>query len=244
MTSATLVLLVLAAAAYGIQTAAGFGAGLVLITLGVNFIELPTLLALALPLSVFQTAWVTTRYWRDVDARVLLRKVLPVMGTGVALGYVVAARVGQSAVVKQLLGVFIIALASRELWRLHRRAQPVQGGRWVSAAAIFSAGLVHGVYATGGPLLVYGLGREDLDRARFRATITTVWLVLNVILVATFAMEGRYTREVLTQLGLMLVGIPFGIVAGERVFARLDERTFRWGVYGLLLLAGVPLLAG
>jgi hypothetical protein len=42
------------------------------------------------------------------------------------------------------------------------------------------AGLVHGMYTTGGPLLVYALGREGLSKHVFRSTVTAVWLVFNV----------------------------------------------------------------
>jgi len=244
MTAALLPLAALVAVAYGVQSASGFGAGLILVTLGMHLIELPTLLALILPLSVAQTGWITARHWRAIDRTVLARRVLPLMGVGTAAGYLISTRVGGSSGVKQAMGALVILLASREIWRLYRRTPPAQGGRAVSMVSIFAAGVVHGIYATGGPLLIYGLGREGLDRARFRATITSVWLLLNIVLVTTFAIEGRYTPAVRTQLAVLFPGIVVGIFAGERVFARLDERTFQWGVYGLLLLAGVPLLWG
>jgi len=242
MTASMLALAVLVAVAYGVQTVSGFGAGLILVTLGVHLVELPTLLALILPLSIAQTGWITLRHWRAVDGRLLLGKVIPVMGAGVGLGYLVAAQVSGMTVVKQVLGVFVVLLAARELWQLHRGTTPAVGTPIASTLSIFGAGVVHGIYATGGPLLVYGLGREGLDRARFRATVTTVWLVLNVGLVATYAVEGRYTPHRLGQLLVLLVGIPVGVAAGERVFSRVSERAFRWGIYGLLAVAGVPLI--
>lgn len=244
MTLDMLPLVLLVAVAYGVQTASGFGSGLILVTLGAHLMDLPTLLALILPLSILQTGWIAVRHRASVDTRVLTRRILPWMGSGLLLGYLISGRLADMAVLKQALGVLVVLLAGRELWRVQRDAPPAVGTPVASIAAIFSAGIVHGVYATGGPLLIYGLGREDLDRARFRATVTVVWLVLNLALVTTFAVEGRYTTEVLTQLAVLSVGIPFGVVAGERVFAGVSERTFKLGIYGLLLLAGVPLMLG
>ncbi len=240
----TLVLTLLVAVGYGVQTTAGFGAGLILVTTGAQLVELPTLLALLLPLSLLQTSWVTARNRRSIDQTVLFRRILPFMGTGVVLGYLLAARLSGMAILKQILGGFIILLALRELWMLHRGTKTKPGTAGISTLAIFGAGIMHGIYTTGGPLLVYGLGRENLDRARFRATITVVWLILNVGLVATFAVEGRYTSAVLQQLAILSLGIPAGIIGGEHVFARVSERTFRWVVYGLLAVAGVPLTLG
>jgi len=243
--SGTLILmLVLVAVAHAVQTASGFGAGLVLITIGAHFLDLPTLLALVLPLSLVQTSWIAVRNRQFIAWRTLLMRVVPLMGTGVAVGYLVSGQLVGTPMLKQLLGGIVVLLAGRELRLLWRAVdeRPATGASAASLAAMFCAGVVHGVYATGGPLLVYGLGREGLDRVRFRATITTVWLLMNIALVATFAVEGRYTSPLLFQLGLLTLALPIGIFAGERVFSGVDERTFKIGIYGLLMLAGLPLL--
>ena len=245
MSASLLLLAVLVAVAYGVQTAAGFGAGLVVVTIGANFIELPRLLALLLPLSVVQTGWIVLRDRQSVDLRTLYARVVPFMGVGVGGGYLLAGMVTGEPVVKQLLGLFVMVLAARELWRLSaRRTEAAVGSSAASTAALVGAGVVHGIYATGGPLLVYALGREGLDRVRFRATISAVWLIMNVVLVTTFALEGRYSGSVLGQLGVLALALPLGMLAGERVFAGVDERTFKWGIYGLLGLAGIPLMLG
>ena len=244
-------MLVLVAVAHAVQTAAGFGAGLVLITIGAHFVELPALLALVLPLSLVQTSWIVVRNRRSIAWRSLLMRVVPLMGMGVAVGYLVSGQLQGRPVLKQLLGAIVVVLAGRELWLLRRQAglqksgaAPACGASAAGLAAMFGAGLVHGVYATGGPLLVYGLGQEGLDRARFRATICTVWWIMNMALVVTFAVEGRYSPAVLAELALLMLALPIGIFAGERVFVGVDERTFKVGIYGLLMLAGLPLLVG
>ncbi len=244
MTLALVPLAVLVAVAYGVQTASGFGSGLILVTIGAHFLDLPTLLALILPLSIFQTGWIAFRHRAHIHRPVLFRRILPLMGLGMALGYVLAFRLAEQSILKQLLGAFVVLLAGRELWLLRTGTPPKAGSAATSIAAIFGAGIMHGLYATGGPLLIYGLGRENLERARFRATITVVWFILNIVLVGTFAMEGRYTPDTLAQVGVLGIGLPVGIAAGEKVFSGVSERTFKWGIYGLLALAGIPLMLG
>ena len=240
----TLILAALVAFAYGVQTTAGFGAGLILVTTGAHFVDLPTLLSLLLPLSIVQTGWITARNHREIDRQVLFRRILPFMGVGMGIGYLLASALTGMAILKRILGVFVVLLASRELLLLHRRAPPQAGSALVSTIAIFFAGIMHGLYTTGGPPLVYGLGRENLPRARFRATITVVWLILNVVLVTTFALEGRYTAAMLQELAILALGLPIGILAGERMFARVSERTFRILIFGMLAFTGIPLAIG
>ncbi len=246
MSGTLLLLILLVVVSYGIQTASGFGAGVVLVTLGVHFVDLSTLLALTLPLSLMQTSWVTVRNRKSVNTAVLARRVVPFMGTGVGIGFLVSGYFDDASLLKRVLGGLVFVLAARELWAVLRSAREVHsdGSSWVSVVALVGAGVVHGIYATGGPLLVFALGREGLDRETFRATVTSVWLVFNLGLVAAFAIEGRYDEGLLRQLGVLALALPVGIVAGERVFARVNERTFKLGIYGLLGLAGVPLLLG
>ena len=65
--STTLALAVLVAVAYGVQTTAGFGAGLILVTIGAHLLPIPELLALILPLSILQTGWVSVRSRQSID---------------------------------------------------------------------------------------------------------------------------------------------------------------------------------
>lgn len=240
----TVLLILLIIAAYGVQTASGFGAGLILVTFGMYLLDLPVLLALLMPLSILQTGWITARHRSSIVRPLLFGRILPIMGVGMGLGYLLAVQGGSRPELKQLLGGLVSLFALRELWQLHHGAPPGSGGRWTSLLSIFSAGIVHGLYGTGGPLLVYGLGREGLDRARFRATITAVWFILNLVLIGSFAIEGRYTPAMLQQIPVLALGVPIGVLLGERAFSRMDEATFKRGVYILLALAGLPLLWG
>ncbi len=72
------------------------------------------------------------------------------MGLGMALGYLLAFRLAEQSILKQLLGAFVVLLAGRELWLLRTGTPPKAGSADTS------------IYARGGPLLIYGLGRDNL----------------------------------------------------------------------------------
>ncbi len=227
---------------YLVQTVTGFGSALICVTLGALAIPIEELLPMIVPLSFLQTSYVVIRHRRHIAWGLLLKRVLPVMGVGLLVGMYLFRGVAGSGL-RYAFAAMVFLLAARELWRM-LRADATSPGKLptaLSIAAIFGAGITHGIYASGGPLLVYATGREGLDKEQFRATLCTVWLTLNVVLVAGFALDGAYDVGRMSKVGLLMLAVPLGIVLGERLHARVDERRFKLGVYGLLILAAMSL---
>jgi hypothetical protein len=85
-------------------------------------------------------------------------------------------------------GVMVLVLAARDLHHLRVASaapeKPISGA--ASVTALLGAGVIHGIYAAGGPMLVYAIGREGLTKKVFRSTLSMVWILLNVILVTRF----------------------------------------------------------
>ncbi|MBX3269873.1 MAG: sulfite exporter TauE/SafE family protein [Sandaracinaceae bacterium] len=230
--------------AYAVQTVIGFGSTVLAVTLGAHLFEIRELLALEVPISVLQTSYVALRHRAWIDGDLLFKRVLPLMAAGTVAGFLLFAGVSASWL-RVVLGASILILSARELWAMRPSAAHVARPplpRPVSIAAILGAGIFHGVFATGGPLLVYAIGREGLDKHRFRATLAVVWLTLGLILVTSFALDGRYAPATGLRLLVLLPAVPLGIVVGEWLHHRVDERRFRVAVWGLLLAAAVTLI--
>lgn len=228
--------------AYAVQTATGFGAVVVSVTVGAHLMEIPELLLLLLPLSLLQTSYVAGRYRRDIDWRLLCRWIIPVMGAGTAAGAALAGQLGGD-LLRRLLASLIMVLSIFELVALSRRdlaARPL--GPVGTVVGLIGAGLMHGIYGTGGPLLTYTIGRRGLGKAAFRATVTLVWIFLNVGLVSYFLIDGRYRPGHVLELALLVPAVAAGTIAGELVFARLGGRRFNQIVFGLLAAAAFTLL--
>ena len=137
-----------------------------------------------------------------------------------------------------------LALSARDLHHLRSaNAAPEKPiSRPASVAALLGAGVIHGIYASGGPMLVYAIGREGLTKKVFRSTLSMVWIVLNLILVARFLLAGDYDREVGLDILLLVPTVPLGILVGEWVHHRIDERRFRMAVLVLLIAAAISLV--
>lgn len=235
-----------------VQTAIGFGAIVVSVTLGAHLVPLDRLLPLVVPVSLVQNFAIVVRQRSDVRWGLLVRRVLPLVGLG--LGFSVAAvGPGRAAWLRPALGVLVLGLAALSLAEPAAAEAPAdagasepgrgrRGGGIASAAALLAGGVVQGLLATGGPLVVWGLAREALDRRALRATLGAVWAAMNVVLVASMVADGRIDGASAVHSAWLLAPAGVGGLVGELVHGRLDEATFRRAVWVLLGAAALPLL--
>ncbi|HTM21058.1 MAG TPA: TSUP family transporter [Kofleriaceae bacterium] len=229
-------------AAQAVSAISGFGSTVIAVTVGAQLYSIPEILVMVLPISVLQSSLIAARNRGAIQWRLLGGEVLPLLGVGMAGGFLIAGRVGGEAL-RLGYGALILALALRELWVAARAAvAPAPLPRPVSAAFIGGAGVVHGIWASGGPLLVYSLGRRGLDKAAFRATLCVVWIALDSIFNARMAAAGAFTEDSLRATALLLPAALLGLWLGDRVHARIDERRFRLVTFGVLALAAIALL--
>lgn len=231
---------VLVFASFTIQTVVGFGSTLLCVAIGVHLMPLSDVVALAVPLSFLQTSYVVARHRDGVEWRMLLVRILPLMLLGGAGGYLLA-RQEPGEWLRLVFAAMVTLLAARELYRIVRTPSstaPLPPA--LSAVMMLVAGVIHGIYASGGPPLVYAVGRE-LPKRQLRSTLAVVWLVLDGTLAATFLADGRYHEGTLRALPFVLVAMPLGLIVGEVLHHRVDERRFRTALFVLLLLAGLIL---
>jgi uncharacterized membrane protein YfcA len=148
-------------------------------------------------------------------------------------------------VAKPAFGVFVVVVA---LWQLKSALGATTAPRPLPevgrVAGLLGAGVIHGVFATGGPLAVFVSARELPDKHAFRATLSALWVVMNALVVPRLVQVGAVTGETLGQSALLLVPLAAGTFVGERLHAALDERTFRVAVAALLVVAGGILVVG
>lgn len=226
--------------AFVVESAAGFGATVVTVTLAAQLMAVDDVLARFLPVNVALSLYLVCRHRRAVDVKMLLRGIVPAMGLGM-IGGTVLARFAQPGWIKIAFAVFVIALSVLELWPRRdpaARALP-RPVRWL---ALGVAGIIHGLFACGGPLVVWVLGREVKDKAIFRSTLSALWLLLNGVLVLTFALTKKIDPSTLRDSLWLVPPLAFGIAVGEAVHRRLSEAHFRRVIFGLLLVAATILL--
>lgn len=243
----TLVLLcTLVLLAFGVEAITGFGSTVLTVAFGAQLLPLDVLLPALVPVNMALSSYMVVRYWPAVDRRLLLRRVLPAMALGMPVGLFVFTQLadGGDRYLKAGFGLFVAVLSAFELVRARRGEQaPAPAGRVTEASFLCAAGVLHGAYASGGPLVVYVASRRGLDKAAFRATLSALWLVLNALLVVTYAQAGHYSPSTVQTSLLLVPSLLLGLYAGERAHPHVSPRVFRLLVLSLLLAGGILLLA-
>jgi uncharacterized protein len=138
-----------------------------------------------------------------------------------------------------VFAAFVVVVSAQQLWQLKAGGVPTPLPPLVAGAWLLGGGFIHGVFATGGPPTVYVASRELPEKAVFRASLSAVWVLLNLLLLPRLWHERTLAPATSAVLLAPLVG---GIVVGEWVHRRLDEKQFRVVVAVLLLGAGLTLL--
>lgn len=180
-----------------------------------------------------------------------LRKIVAVMAAGIIGGILIKGLFnGREQALYRLLGVFVICLAVQggfSLWREKRKGpkKEEQKSRADSPALyliLALAGIVHGIFVSGGPLLISYLTKKIQDKVSFRATISTVWIFLNSMILADDIRAGLWTPGLCK---IQLISIPFllaGMFIGGKLYVRMSQRLFMIITYVLLFISGISLL--
>ncbi len=236
MTGTLVVLAAIALVAFTTEGAIGFGGTVIAASLGAQVVPIEELLPAFVPLNLLLSTWLLTRGLRSIAWRVLLVDVALPVGLGAAGGLALF-HLPAKTVLALAFGLFVAGLAILQLARPADRplARPWQLGLLVLG------GVAHGLFGTGGPMIVYVLRRKLPDKRAFRATLAVLWLVLNMALLVNFLSLDLYRRQTL-DLGLVLalMVVP-GLYLGERVHHALDPARFERVVWVGLLVAGAAL---
>jgi uncharacterized membrane protein YfcA len=224
-------------AAHCVSAVTGFGAnilGLPLLALVVGLV--PGKQALIVQ-GVLLYVYMSTRWRHRVDVKQLL-VILLVTGVGLVVGMLIFELLPRRGS-EVALAVFVIGVGLRGLLNL---APEFRAPPWLARTMLFLGGVVHGAFTTGGPLMVIYCRRALPHKSVFRATLAVMWLALAIGLVIGWTISKSWDPRTPR---VILIGLPFligGIVVGEYLHHRVDERRFAGLVNMTLVAIGTVLL--
>jgi len=222
--------------AFATEGAIGFGGTVIAACLGAQLLPLDVLLPAFVPLNLAMSAWLVTSGRDAIAWRVLAKTIALPVACGAAIGLALF-HIPAKHALAAAFGGFVALLAVLQL------ARPAAGSlnRGWRAGFLVAGGIAHGLFGTGGPMIVYVTRRELADKRAFRATLAVLWLVLNVALLVNFLALGLYDRGTAELAGLIGLALVPGLWIGERLHRRLNAAHFERIVWVLLLVAGLAL---
>lgn len=225
---------------YTIEAMTGFGSIVIALSLGALILPIEDLLPILVPLNLGLSGYLVITQRQHIQWPLLLKIIAPLMVAGTLLGTWLRPTLGNQELAA-LLAITVAGFGARELWKAYKQRQEKPHARWLNQLLIGGAGLTHGLFASGGPLLVFALAGSKLDKAQLRATLLSVWFSLNLMLTLIFAWQGQLAPALPDILfySPMVIG---GLVIGDFLHHRVAEHHFRQCVYGVLTVIGVMLL--
>lgn len=255
MSTTQLLLALIVALAFAVESAIGFGATVITVSLGALIVSLSAVLPAYIPVNMALSGYLVLRYRKDIAWRVLAARIAPFVAIGMPLGFWAGATVPERVGVK-IFGAFVIVLAlseARSRWRASRAESPEAAidepaaerplKTWArDVFAMSLCGVLFGMYGTGGPLAVWSVSHHARDPGVFRATLALLWFALNLIVHVRNLSTGHYDLRTLALTASFIPSLVIGTLVGERLHRSVPAKTFRTAVFAMLFVVGCVLV--
>ena len=222
--------------AYLVRGIAGFGSALIAVPL----LALMFPITVVVPLVVFLDFLGSLSQGVKNRSAIAWRELLPIFPfsfIGVMVALYMFQTVESAALVKGL-GVFVLAFAVYQLLPLPE----MRGSRWFAAPAGIFGGVLGTLFGTGGPFYVIYLTLRGLDKATFRPSFATNFLIEGVVRLSGYVMAGLMSPEWFDAFLLTFPAAAVALFVGGRIHTGIGQKSFKRIISVLLICSGSALL--
>lgn len=224
------------------QGITGFGCTVLSLPFIALLLGLPTGVPVLVIVGCMVAATIVVESWRRIVWREFAWIAVPV-GLTMPIGVWIASALPVNAL-KLVLAAFTVIIGIEGLIKQFCGAQQVQASprsRMLASLFLPVGGILHGAFASGGPLVIIYATRAIADKTLFRVTLCLLWTVLNLILIGQRIAQGTMTPEIWKMAAFCAPFALVGIVLGNRAHYRTDPMLFRKIVYSVLIASGLVL---
>jgi len=220
-----------------VQGITGFGAVILALPVIVFFFPVTTVVPALIVVNLLQTTYFMISQREHIDWK-QVRSIVLFMLVGVPFGYAVFSEFSPDAL-KTALGIFVIFVA---VWNLSGVKLEKPAPMALYKLLLMMGGVAQGALASGGPFIAIYSARMVPEKAAFRATLSTVWTGLNIVLCVAYTATGAWNSNMPVLMGLAVPCLVLGTATGMALHDRIREEPFKKLVYVVLLIAGAVLL--
>ncbi len=114
--------------------------------------------------------------------------------------------------------------------------------KWGMILILLGAGIIHGMFVSGGALLVVYAAMTLKDKEEFRATVALIWVTTGCYITGVQIQQGHFNEHVLFLLLVGMIPVFVGTWIGTKLVKRIRQETFMKLTYVLLLMSGIMAL--
>ena len=160
-------------------------------------------------------------------------KICVCMVAGMAIGIQICKTVPS----EQIL-LIILLIAGKNLLCHRQRTLP----KALLLVILLLAGVIHGMFVSGGALLVVYAAQVLKEKEEFRATLAPVWVVLNSILLVSQVRQGVFTEGNIRLILISIIPLFMATWLGKKLVKKVSQKVFLNLTYVLLLVSGLSLI--
>ncbi len=216
-----------------IQSITGFAGTMLAMPFSISLVGLDTAKPILNVVSIAISVLVVVKNHQYINKKEVL-KMSVFMLIGMAIGIYLLGVVPTSTLL-YVYGALIMGVALKKLFIKKEVKLPVA----IMFIVVVLAGIIHGMFVSGGSLLVIYAVYALKDKHQFRASLAILWILLNGILMFTHIQSGLFTTEVTI---MSLLAIPTALLSmffGNKIYDKIDQQLFLKITYVLLLISGV-----
>jgi uncharacterized protein len=217
----------------------GFGLGLIAVGLLALIIQpITNVIVLILFIGLPAEIYVVYRSWKNISWKGII-----MMAGGVALGIILGTLIlkyGDPGFILTLLAFFLIF--SGIIFLIAQSEVVIRWPSWCTPLIGISAGLLDGMFGTGGPPLVFYYQLSGMKKEAFRGHLMALFLIMAFVRYPSYALSGLLTPARFLSAVYVFPVILLGIWLGNRIHIKVSEKGFRKMISFGLIIIGIILL--
>lgn len=186
--------------------------------------------------AILSCVFIAIQQWKYANKKEL-KKILFIMLLGMAIGTVLYQIIPLSFLLP-LYGGIIVLIALKRLFLKETKHLP----GWICILVLVIAGIIHGMFVSGGALLVLYAAMALQDKAEFRATIAATWAVLDPTFFVLNFNPSLWNMENMILIALCIPPLLLSVYLGNVLHNRINKDWFMKLTYILLALSGLSII--
>lgn len=236
MTTNIILFLIVVFFANAIQAITGFAGTVLAMPPSILLIGIDQAKVILSVMAFMSCFMISVQQRKEIDF-IQLKKIVVVMLVGIIVGTLLYDFVPANYLLT-LYGILVVLVGAGNLIAKNKMLLSEKA----LLVVLIIAGIVHGLFVSGGAFLVIYATQKFPSKPVFRGTISSVWVVLNSILIATYWKDGLITYDTLLLLAYSTPSLFIATYFGTILQKKMNQEVFLKLTYILLIISGVSLL--
>lgn len=218
--------------AFTLNAITGFAGGIITMPVGIATLGIHNSIAVMNVLGFCASAFIVISGFKHINWKEV-RKITLTMVVFLILGIWLINNVPLDFLLR-IYGIFIILVGLKNLIQKEQRYLP----NWALWIVLALAGLIQGMFVSGGACLVIYAMQKFQDKDEFRASISMVWAILNFAYALYYFIIGNFTPVVFETCAICIPLLIIATLIGNAIAKRISQKGFAKFTNILLLIVG------